>query len=71
MESVMANTSKVLIDVDQGNTLMYLPIDKLLGSRITEQDRARERSDAVARGVPQTSRDDTSRTRSGLRGRSR
>ena len=31
VESVMANTSKVLMDVEGGNNLMYLPIDKLVG----------------------------------------
>ncbi len=30
MESVLGNTSKVLIDSDGGNSLMYLPIDKLM-----------------------------------------
>ncbi len=30
MESVMLSTSKVVIDSDSGNSLMYLPIDKLL-----------------------------------------
>ncbi|MGI9229669.1 MAG: FtsH protease activity modulator HflK [Gammaproteobacteria bacterium] len=33
MESVLANTGKVLIDTDAGNSLMYLPIDKLLQNR--------------------------------------
>ncbi len=30
MESVMTNTSKVLVDSNEGNSLMYLPIDKLI-----------------------------------------
>ena len=29
MESVLANSSKILIDVEGGNNLMYLPLDKL------------------------------------------
>ena len=33
IESVYSNTSKVLIDNDNGNSLMYLPIDKLLDKR--------------------------------------
>jgi len=33
MESVMENTSKVLVDVKGGNSLMYLPLDKLLTPR--------------------------------------
>ena len=32
MESVLANSSKVMVDVKGGNSLMYLPIDRLLGS---------------------------------------
>ncbi len=30
MEEVLSNSSKVMIDVKQGNSLMYLPIDKLM-----------------------------------------
>ena len=30
METVMSNTSKVMVDNDGGNSLMYLPIDQLV-----------------------------------------
>ncbi|MDX1519662.1 MAG: protease modulator HflK, partial [Gammaproteobacteria bacterium] len=30
MESVMANSSKVLLDAESSNSLMYLPVDQLL-----------------------------------------
>lgn len=33
MESVLSNSSKVFMDSDNGNSLMYLPIDKLLERR--------------------------------------
>ena len=33
MESVMANSNKVMIDVKEGNSLMYLPIDKMMQSQ--------------------------------------
>ncbi len=33
MEAVLSSSSKVLIDSDSGNSLMYLPIDKLLERR--------------------------------------
>ncbi|NNF96924.1 MAG: FtsH protease activity modulator HflK [Halobacteria archaeon] len=33
MESVLANSNKVMIDVKQGGSLMYLPIDKLMQSQ--------------------------------------
>ena len=32
MEQVYSNTSKVLVDVKNGNNIMYLPLDKMLGS---------------------------------------
>lgn len=35
IESVLMNTNKVLIDNDNGNSLMYLPIDKLMERRQT------------------------------------
>ena len=36
VESVLANTSKVMIDVEGGNNLLYLPLDKLMDSRSTK-----------------------------------
>jgi membrane protease subunit HflK len=32
MESVLSNSSKVLVDVDNSNNLMYLPLDQLMRS---------------------------------------
>jgi membrane protease subunit HflK len=34
MESVLSNSSKVMVDVEGGSNLMYLPLDKLM-SRTT------------------------------------
>ena len=34
IESVFSNTNKVLIDNDNGNSLMYLPIDKLIDKKV-------------------------------------
>lgn len=31
LETVLSNSSKVMVDVEGGNNLMYLPIDKLMG----------------------------------------
>jgi membrane protease subunit HflK len=31
IESVLSSSSKVMVDVDGGNNLMYLPVDKLMG----------------------------------------
>lgn len=32
IESVMTNSSKVMVDVEGGNNMMYLPLDKIIGS---------------------------------------
>lgn len=42
MEKVYSNTSKVMVDVDGGNNMMYLPLDKIIqqhnsSSRVTTQ----------------------------------
>lgn len=36
MESVMSNSSKVMVDVEGGNNMMYLPLDKLMEGRPTQ-----------------------------------
>ena len=36
VESVLANTSKVMIDVEGGNNLLYLPLDKLMDPKSTK-----------------------------------
>ncbi len=71
LESVLAKSSKVMVDVQGGNSLVYLPIDKLLGSRITNPEGESDGLVPRDRSVPQTSRDDAERTRSGLRERTR
>ncbi|NTS77475.1 FtsH protease activity modulator HflK [Catenovulum sp. SM1970] len=43
MEKVYQNTSKVMIDVDGGNNMMYLPLDKIL-----EQSRNAQQSQSAA-----------------------
>lgn len=35
MEKVYSNTSKVMVDVDGGNNMMYLPLDKIIGQQAT------------------------------------
>ncbi|MFK5968883.1 MAG: FtsH protease activity modulator HflK [Candidatus Marithrix sp.] len=34
MESVLSNTSKIMLDVNGSNNLMVLPLDKLIGNRV-------------------------------------
>jgi membrane protease subunit HflK len=42
MENVYSNTSKVMVDVDGGNSMMYLPLDKII-----QQQNSTNRSNAV------------------------
>lgn len=71
IEAVMGNSSKVLIDVEGGNNMMYLPLDKLTeqtaSSRtskgITDSD-IRELSDRV---IEQLRREQNTRTSRGVR----
>ncbi len=44
VESVMSSSSKVLMDVQQGNSLMYLPLDKLMQSPTTGGAESRQSS---------------------------
>lgn len=41
MEEVMANSSKVLIDVKGGNNMMYIPLDKITGNASTSDNVSR------------------------------
>ena len=70
VESVMANTSKVLVDLEGGNNLVYLPLDKLLAppseSKSTESNERR----SFEENAPSRATFDSSRSRNG-RGRDR
>ncbi|MEM7366134.1 MAG: FtsH protease activity modulator HflK, partial [Pseudomonadota bacterium] len=39
LESVMSNSTKVMVDVDGGNNLLYLPLDKIMQSSADNNDR--------------------------------
>lgn len=72
VESVMTNTSKVMLDVEGGNSLIYLPLDQLM--RMREGNQAgdimnTEESDTMAED--RRNLVDTTRQRFDLRGRSR
>jgi len=69
VEEVLGRTNKVILDVKQGNSLMYLPIDKMIdgargGSRSSSGD-----SDQVETPLQQSRREDSTRQDSN-RGRS-
>ena len=41
MEKVYGNTSKVMVDVDGGNNMMYLPLDKIIQQQSSSNTRAK------------------------------
>ena len=58
LESVMSNSTKVMIDVEGGNNLLYLPLDKLMENRSGNDDRA---SNYSPNGSAVTDRTDANR----------
>jgi membrane protease subunit HflK len=46
MEKVLGESNKVLLDVDEGNSLMYLPLDQLMKQRGSGSDSSTQRSPA-------------------------
>ena len=69
MERVLSNSSKVLIDVEGGNNLMYLPLDKLMdngrsnSSITTGSFSSNSNTDLVRDGVDNSSNSLRSRSR--------
>ncbi len=64
MEDVMSNSTKVLIDVEGGNNMLYLPLDKLtqqsaagVGSSPISSETIRQLTDSVVREIQNRSRD--------------
>tara|TARA_A100001037_G_scaffold297361_1_gene319270 strand:+ start:1137 stop:2276 length:1140 start_codon:yes stop_codon:yes gene_type:complete len=57
MESVLSNSSKIMIDVEGGNNLMYLPLDRLAssntisGSSSSSRESVSDIADAVMREI--------------------
>jgi len=47
MEKVYSNTSKVMVDVDGGNNMMYLPLDKIMQQHSTGQRAVTKASDPI------------------------
>ena len=72
VESVLANTSKVLVDIPEGNNLMYLPLDQIIQSRgaspAPERQSFGAAGDSTTRGA---SSGDQRRTRESPLGRTR
>jgi membrane protease subunit HflK len=60
MEKVYSNTSKVMVDVDGGNSMMYLPLDKII-----QQQNSSNRNNAVSKSyAPATQETNTAPTSS-------
>jgi membrane protease subunit HflK len=69
MESVLANSSKVMVDVEGGNNLMYLPLDQLMQRGAEAQARQQGDSLSPTGGAAMGSREAESRGREDLRSR--
>lgn len=48
MEQVMQNSSKVLVDIEGGNNMMYLPLDKLAAGAVAKQKMTEAELDELA-----------------------
>ena len=62
IQSVLTNSSKVMVDIEEGNNLLYLPLDRLMqsgvgGAGITDADLRRLVDEAVSERLPATRRD--------------
>ena len=56
MESVLSRSSKIMVDVEGGNNIMYLPLDRLAQSRAgvsggAQSESVRSITDAILREV--------------------
>ena len=53
MEKVYSNTSKVMVDVEGGNNMMYLPLDKIMQQQKQTSPYRREVNPMTQAPVPQ------------------
>jgi len=74
MESVLSNTSKVMVDVEGGNNLLYLPLDRLGGastvmrqSNMSVDDITRQFEDSIRGRTSERKTRDDSRNRRSVR----
>jgi len=51
MQSVMENSSKVLVDVDGGNNMLYLPLDKIMQQQASSPGRSSSGSSSQMRSL--------------------
>ena len=69
LESVFSKSSKVMVDVEGGNNMMYLPLDRLgdrRGSSVNvDQDAVRQATDEIRRELNNANRSVNNRLRGG------
>jgi membrane protease subunit HflK len=53
MEAVLSNSSKVMVDVEGGNNLLYLPLDKLMDRQSTGKTQVEQDADDIMQGIQQ------------------
>ena len=53
MESVLSNSSKVMVDVEGGNNLLYLPLDKLMERETSTRTVSQQQSDDILKDIQQ------------------
>ena len=53
MESVLSNSSKVMVDVEGGNNLLYLPLDKLMERQESTLSDTQQRSADIIKDIKQ------------------
>jgi membrane protease subunit HflK len=69
MESVLSNSSKVMVDVKGGNNLLYLPLDKLM-DRKNDSDVSKDQIDDILKNIQQRGASQNNQRRAdGLRSR--
>ena len=65
MEQVMGNSTKVLVDVEGGNNMLYLPLDKIMESSKSNVKLPPYGSNSVNQSYDQPNRQNSSRSRGG------
>ncbi len=53
MESVLSNSSKVMVDVEGGNNLLYLPLDKLMDRETSTRSASQQQASDILRDIQQ------------------
>jgi membrane protease subunit HflK len=53
MEAVLSNSSKVMVDVEGGNNLLYLPLDKLMDRQTTGKTQVQQDAADIMEGIQQ------------------